>query len=355
MSTSPTVHNWTDAYVLLVHRAESLRGSIELHPGTPERQRWPRTTGADVITIAAVVDPHVRQLPRGFGTLALQRRWSACMDDIERLALGALGETYPENRALWSCLAAAFTHLASVDAPLPDPALWSVLIAELGFALAIRNIGPKDESPIKQFAGVKTYHELYLKLYNYLRQLRGQDLMKPEADMLGTEIPIPRTTNGDVIALADYWTKQINKIRKVIGHDDVVSRWKIALVDVNQLARKGDPSAVYAKNNGFWRALAMTARQISVADEAPTTWDIVFESFKHSVEHLPENIVAGAKAIASGTADVAGSIAEGAGRVVNQAAKGVFGGFGVPFLVGGGVLALFLISRAKSSKAERQP
>ncbi|HWO21282.1 MAG TPA: hypothetical protein VNO30_21090 [Kofleriaceae bacterium] len=340
-----------------MQRAESLRGSIELHPGTPERQRWPRTTGADVITIAAVIDPHVRLLPRGFGTLALQRRWHACMDDIERLALGTLGETYPENRALWSCLAAVFAHLASVDAPLPDPAMWSVLIAELGFALAVtvRNIGPKGDSPIKQFDGVKTYHELYLKLYNYLRELRGADRMKPEADMLGSERPIPRTTNADVIALADYWTKQLGKVKKVYGHDDIVARWKAALVDVDQLARKGDPNAVYAKNNGFWRTLAMTARQISVADEAPDKWDIILESFKHSITHLPENLKAGAKAIASGAAEVAGSVAEGAGRVVNQAAKGVFGGFGVPFLVGGGLLGLFLISRAKSSKTERQP
>jgi hypothetical protein len=352
MSTSPIVHNWTDAYVLLQQRAESLRGSIELHPGTPARQRWPRTTGADVITIAAVIDPHVRRLPCGFGTLALQRRWSACMDDIERLALGALGETYPENRALWSCLVAVFAHLVSVNAPLPDPAMWSVLVAELGLALAIRNIGPKGDGPFKQSSDVKTYVQLYIEQYKYLRDLRGADRMKPDADMTGTEFPVPRSTNADVIALADYWTGQFHRVKEVLGHDTVFTKWKAALADIDQLARKGDPNAVYQKNNAFWRALMSIATHVAVADEAPTKWDRLFDSFKNSVKSLPENISAGAKAIASGAADVAGSIAEGAGRVANQAARGAFGSFGVPFLVGGGLLTLFLISRAKSSKVE---
>lgn len=235
-----------------------------------------------------------------------------------------------------------------MQAPLPDPSSWNALVAELGHVLALRNLGPKGDGPFKRFEGVKTFDDLFIAQLKYLTALRGTERMKPEPGMTGAEKPIPRTTNADVVLLADYWSKQLGSVKQVMGHAGIVKMWKAALADVDQLARKGDPKAVYAKNNGFWRALQQTAIQVAVADEGPTKWDLAIDSLKDSVKNIGDNVAVGAKTVATGAADLASDIAHGVGKVANQAGKGLFAGFGTPLLIGGGLLGLFLISRARS-------
>ncbi|MEJ7598488.1 MAG: hypothetical protein WKG01_11310 [Kofleriaceae bacterium] len=347
---TPTIPSWTDLYIALRQRAEAMRGFIELDSEQDPPPRWPRTTGADVLAIVATIDPHVRRLRPSDHAFGLQRRWRACVADVGRFALPALGATYPKSRELWACLAALFVHLSSIDASLPDPATWRVLVDELGDVLALRNVGPKADGPFKHFDNVKTFHDLYLAQFVHLRETRGVDRMKPEPGMGGIETAIPRATNGEVVQLADYWSKQLASVKHVIGHAEAVRRWKAALVEVDQLARTGDPNAVYPKNNRFWRVLSHTARQVSASDEAPSKWDIYTESFKDAVKNLPENIAAGASHVASGIASVAGDVAQGVGKVANEAGKGLFSGFGTPLLIGGGLLGLFLISRSRDPK-----
>jgi hypothetical protein len=349
MSTDEFIHDWSDAYLELKHRAESIRGWVELNSDTPDWIRWPRTTSADVIAIAALLDPHVRQLRSSPATL---RRWTACMHDVSRFALKAPGDTYPENRSFWSCLVLACVHLASVEAPLPDPTSWNALIAALGHVLALRNVGPKGDTPFKRFDGVKTFDELFVAQLKYLGELRGTDRMKPEPGMTGAEKAIPRSTNADAVLLADYWSKQLSGVKQVMGHAGVVKTWKAALADIDKLARKADPKSMYPKNNGFWRALQQTAIQVAVADEQPTKWDLAIDSIKDSVKNIGGNVADGAKTVAAGAADLASDIGHGIGKVANQAGKGLFAGFGTPLLVGGGLLGLFLISRARKGNKE---
>src|SRR5690606_17157759 len=99
----PIIRSWPDGYIALRSRAEYLRGTIELNPGTTEAERWPRTTGADVIAIAAFLDPHTRT--RTFQRSGLARRWNAAMRDLELYALPEMGQTYSENRSFWRVLA----------------------------------------------------------------------------------------------------------------------------------------------------------------------------------------------------------------------------------------------------------
>ena len=49
---SAHIHSWIDGYTALRARAYEMRGAIELDSGP----RWPRTTGEDVIAIAAIFD-----------------------------------------------------------------------------------------------------------------------------------------------------------------------------------------------------------------------------------------------------------------------------------------------------------
>ena len=65
---------------------------------------------------------------------------------------------------------------------------------------------------------------------------------------------------------------------------------------------------------------------------------LALDSLKTSVTNLPENLAKGAEVVASKVAGVASDVAEGAGKIVNQGAKGLFSGIGTPLLVAGGLV-----------------
>lgn len=340
------VTSWLRVFFALQSRAMESRGYIELDGNDDEPIRWPRTVGSDVIAIAAVFDPYVRKQPLRFGGHGLARRWRAVMDELAQSALVAPQSTYAGNRDFWNTLPPLCIYLHSVNAPLPEQRVWSSLLAQVDEPVALRNVGPKSDGPFKHFDGVKTFDDLFNEQFKYLRELRGADKMKPDAGAAGPDKFIPRTTNADVIALADYWSKQLASVKKVFGAAGVEERWRAAMADVDAVARKGDPNAIYPKNNAFWRALQQTAIHVAVADEAPSKSDLAIEAVKDSIKSLPENIKAGANAVSNAVADVA----HGAGRIANEAGKGLFAGFGTPLLVGGALVGLFLISRNRRSK-----
>ena len=341
------IDSWQRAFVAIHKTASESRG-FELDGGTEPARRWPRTIGADVVAIAAVFDGALRRVPHGFGGQALARRWTSAMLDVEQFALRAPLAVYRANRSFWSLLSAACVYLDAQALSPGGPAVWSALLGQLGDRLERRNAGPKGDGPFKHFDGVKTFDDLFVAQLKHLRELRGSDDTEPEVAMTGGKKPIPRTTNGDVILLADYWTKQLRDVKRVMGTDGVEQRWNAALVDVAAIARPGDPNALYPKNNGFWRVLQATAIHVAVADEAPSKTDLMIDSLKDSIVNLPQNIKAGAQAVASGAA----SLAHGVGRVANEAGKGLFSGFGTPLLVGAGLLGLFLISRRNRGDGE---
>lgn len=344
------LHDWSTALAMLREAAMQGRGFVAIDDDGQLVPDHPRTSGNDAISIAAVLDPIVRETLFDDGDPSAFLTWALAVDDLARDALVQPLREYIHNAAYWSALADVAIELDERAAALPPLALWSALVDALAEPTDFRNVDPKGDGPFKHFDGVKTFDDLYNAQAKHLRELRGFDKLDPEPGGSGGVRSIPRSTNADVIQLADYWTKRLGSIKHVMGHDAVVKRWTTALADVNAIARTGNPDAVYSKNNAFWRALQATAIQIAVADEAPSSWDVALAALKDSVKQLPENIATGAKAVASATTDVVGDIAKGAGRVANAAASGLFSGFGTPLLIGAGLVGLFLITQSKSSK-----
>jgi hypothetical protein len=326
------IHTWSDGYLAVRYRAFETRGFIELDSG----ERWPRTTGEDVIAIVAVFDRAIKR----HGTPGVLSRWATTLADIEADAVQSPHKTYFANRALWSNLEAAAVFLDDMAFSPPAESLWNALLAAIG-EHAPRNAGPSGDGPFKHFDNVKTFDDLYVAQLKYLLDLRGFDKLQPETGQGGGERPIPRTTNADVIALADYWSKQLANVKHVMGHDGVAKEWQAATANVDAIARKGDPNAVYSKNNAFWRSLSRTTTQVAVADEAPSSWELAKDAIKESVAHLPETV----KHAASEGVDLVASAAHAVGKVANEAGKGLFAGFGTPLLIGAGLLGLFLVSR----------
>ena len=334
---STHIHSWADGYLAVLARAFEMRGSIELDTGV----RWPRTTGEDVVAIAALFDHSVR----AHASPGVVNRWLVAMRDLETVALAAPHDTYAENRTFWATIQMVSVFLDDLAVEAPPQALWDALIAQLG-EHGHRNAGPSGDGPFKHFDNVKTFDDLYLEQFKYLRELRGFDVMKADAGMAGGERNIPRSTNGDVVALTDYWSKQLEAAKSTMGHDDTVRRWTAVRADIDQIARKGDPHTVYPKNNAFWRELSNTAVYVAVADESVSKWDLTKDALKESITHLPETL----EQAASKGADLVASAAHAVGKVANEAGKGLFAGFGTPLLIGAGLIGLFLITRKRDDE-----
>lgn len=332
------IHTWLDGYLALRHHALEMRGAIVLSTG----ERWPRTTGAEVMTIAAAFDPVVR----AHAFPHVLRRWRAALADLQRDGRPWLHHTYAGNRAFWSTLEAVSIVLDDLALRPPGHHAWDALLGVIG--TGPRNVGPRGDGPFKHF-DVKTFDDLYNAQFKYLLELRGFDELDPPTfdessyGTLGVKKKIPRTTNLDVLSLAGYWGKQLQDVKKVFGHAGIEKRWDRLMTDVGRHAMYGVPTAVYPENNRFWRALQETAIHIAVADEAPSKWDLVKDSVKDSVKRLPETL----GGVASKGAEVLADAAQGAGKVVNAAGKGLFSGIGTPVLIGAGMLGAFLLFRGR--------
>ncbi len=228
--TTP-IHNWFDGCLLLRLHALDEVGAIALDAG----ERWPRTTGTQVMAIATAFTPAVRA---NAGPRVL-RAWRAMLTDISLDGLPRPDDTYEHNREFWRTLETVALYLDDLAVPCPPQRAWDGLLSFLSTnSEARRNAGPSGDGPFKHFDGVQTFDDLYNAQFKYLRDLRGVDTMKPDAGAPGVERPIPRTTNGDVIALADYWTKQLDDAKRIMGTDGVSATWRAAdgTADVDHLA-----------------------------------------------------------------------------------------------------------------------
>lgn len=300
---------WIDTYIALRDAAIAGRGTVE-RIAAGETIRWPKTTGDDVIAISAVVDPIVRELPSGFGRDAVARRWNTALEALATDAVNTLGSTYTGSEVFWDTLEGAVVYLDSTGADLPDADVLEALVEQLA-SPAPRNASAPADGPFKHFDNVHTYDELFAAQLVYLKDLRGFDRVPPDDNTSAADRPVPRTTNADVTALADYWAPRFASIRHVSGHERVEAGWKAVLADVDATARKGSPAALYPKNNAFWRALQRVAIQMAVANEVPSNTDLALQAIKDSVVHLPDTLKSAGSSVVHAAEDAAKSAAKG--------------------------------------------
>lgn len=182
----------------------------------------------------------------------------------------------------------------------------------------------------------------------YLAQRRGFDTPPPPPGMGLPGLKIPRSTNADVLQLADYWGKELAKAKQVMGYQGAVEKWRLVMADVDRYAKTGKPDDVYPKNNELWHVLSDISIQIAVGDEAPSKFDLAVDSLKYSVTHLPETL---GHAAQKGVDFVAGA-AHAAGHIVSEVGKGLFGGLATPLLIGGGLIGVYLIARSRGGRED---
>jgi len=224
------ITSWLRAFFALQAGAMESRGFIELNAGEDDAVRWPRTIGADVIAIAALVGPFVRERRQQ----PLARRWVAAIADIDQFAATAPEAEYVANQSFWALLPSICVYLHAEHAELPAPEALTAVLEGLAARVALPEL---------------RHDHLFHAQYVYLRDKRGAD-------------PIPRTTNADVIQLAAFWQDALGKSTHVDG-------WRTLLADADALAKRGELDAEYTRNAELWSELERIARHLTRAAPAP--------------------------------------------------------------------------------------
>lgn len=347
VTATSSIRSWSDGYRAMRARIGQVRGWIELDSDAADR-RWPRSTGLDALAIAAFIESELINSEHVLPS-SVARSWSACKADLQRDALDAYTETYPNNRVFWRCISTVCASLQADNSPVPSQARWSALIAQLatGRNAQYFYLMYKHEPPLR-FLGAMTSFDLYWAQLSHFATLRGSDEKNPEPGTLGLRPRVPRTLNADVIQLADFWTKMLRspKVTTSDGHAAIAAHWKVETDKIQTLAHGGDPKAVYRENHAFWRQLGIVA-----SHAAPAFPDLDGVQRWRQLD-LKDTMTEGVKAAAK----MAGDVASGIGRGVQSVAVGVaqganktlgalFSGFTTPLLIGGGAVLAFVLLR----------
>lgn len=345
---SSPIHTWTDAYAAIRDAIEARRGFIELAPDTPQATRWPRATGAQVIAIAAVLDPALRQSPPAFGRAALMRQWRDVLVDAEATALLEPSRTYPMARAFWAAARAVCVHLDHVGVRVPDCALWDALLGALD---------QDDEDHARRNAGGLPTALLTVERRALLAK-RGADGLPSEPPAHYHRVALgdlfyPRVTVGDVVTLAIAWNDRLAAAMRAHPSTLVVAAtaWHRIIDDVTATTRGVAAEEPYAHGRAFWDGLAVLAMAMDQAI-APATHAAlaIVGRAADAVSDVPGALQHGAEAVGDGVLSIIEGAAHGAGALASGAASGFFAPFLVPLALGGGALGLYFLTRNRGEK-----
>jgi len=343
-----SIVTWNDIYHQLWIQAAQSRGTLTSVGELPGSTRystipeWPRTTGADAIAIAWLVDPVLSALPLRPGGYGIARLWQTAVIELESLAFAQPTTEYVHNRALWSTLLAVAAHLDMMDAPLPSENAWGAILATLWApAVGHRNAN----APTTRLIIERTIEKMWDAQRAELAKARGFDLRDAPPGEVSQPMEVPRTTNADVVRLASYWDKALVQlpVKAMVGSvshtmelDSEQARWQAASADVDKYAKSGKPDDVYLKNHEFWRATRSLATTLGVLGAAPSPYELMVDATKQAVSDLPGRIVGAAE-----------TVAHAIGNIAHEAGAGLLSGLGKPLLIGGGVLlGLVLLLRS---------
>lgn len=155
----------------------------------------------------------------------------------------------------------------------------------------------------------------------------------------------PETTNGEVRQLAKEWSRLAGQGRRDFA--EVEQRredWKVALAQIAAATTFTDPDLTFPHNEEFWmRWTKRLAIWLGAARAMPSKREMIVDSVKESIKHLPENLGKGATAVAEAGAAVARKAGEVAAAPVRGLFGGLFGKFGTPLLIGAIVVAGIIV------------
>ena len=266
-SQSSSVPSWSDVHQKLRAKAEAARGTVTITSNGKTVSTYPHTTSSDALAIAPVFDSAVNE----YASETIVERWNWEADLLSGEPEYS-AEPYIGNRSFWLSVADAATELDRVHAPMPSPSLVDAALHEL----AIERPEPADElrnaaaSVLVTVFSEPSWEAMARRQLEFFRSIRGED-----AGDNPFVLTVPTTCNADILALAHYWTQQIERIGARACdtyHRLVFSCWREVLYRVARDAKPAPVNDTYAHNNEFWSALLMLATQSDARLAPPTPW-----------------------------------------------------------------------------------
>jgi hypothetical protein len=331
----PSVEDWEEMAKLQLRFFWIVRGADRIDG--PLVDQIPRTTNADALQLATYWTEELSRIVCADDVLSryVRSRWATAIEDVGNLAKGAVPHAiYPRNTDLWRSLVALTLQFG---AQAGAPSAWRFYIEALPRdASRPRNAAPATttDSFVVDFAGAASWDDAARVVRDELAKRRGEDLV--EGDLIRR---VPRTTNEDVVQLAEYWDRLLSRAgthHRDISSRRVLERWRTAIADVAQLTKGAEPRAVYPRNLDFWRALMTISIQIAATKEAPTRLTLVTEAARHGVRALPETLSDAATWLGHKVAEAPAKLAAGLRDAIVK-----------PLLIAaGGVIGVVLLLRA---------
>lgn len=350
---------WNDVYHDLWMQAAQSRGTVINAAGLPAASwpttlpEWPRTTGADAIAIAAVIDPILSAMPPRLGVYAIIRMWQSAIIDLEHVAVPEPSLEYVHNQAFWSTFLAVAAYLSTLAAPVPSDETLDALEAILWSpAIAYRN----GTEPSTRTLTASTFSAMWEALRIGLAKLRGADLRDDE---LGGTVEVPRTTNADVLELEDYWSRPLVRLQVGVmtgalptpdAFEDVQVAWQAVAGGISDDAARDRSTGLYGANLEFWRATRALARALDMLEEVPTPYEVIDEAASRGRSALASETERSTRQgtdLSSRLGELAENAFSAMAHVVNDASHRLVAAVGKPLLLtGAAVAALLLVLKA---------
>src|SRR5690348_20364 len=132
-----SLDTWNDVYCDLWMQAAKSRGTITNAGSVPGASwpttlpEWPRTTDADVLAIAAVIDPILIATPPRRGVHEILRLWENVLVELDGIPVPPPSFEYADNQSFWSTLLDVAAYLSTLGAPIPSDEMLDALEAVL--------------------------------------------------------------------------------------------------------------------------------------------------------------------------------------------------------------------------------
>jgi hypothetical protein len=275
---------WNDAYHDLWMQAAQSRGTVTATGGLAGASwpmtlpEWPRTTGADAIAIAAVIDPILSAMSPCAGISAVTRLWQRAIVDLDRAAVPSPSLEYAHNRTFWSTVLTVAAYLSTFAAPVPSDEIWDALEAVLWSpAIEHRNA----TAPSNRTLTASTYSGMWETLRAELARARGSDLRDDE---LGGIIEVPRTANGDALQLEAYWSRALVQLQLRVmtgamptpeNFEDVQLEWQAVSAGIAYDGVLGRAADSYPANLELWRATRALALALELLEVRPGPYVLI--------------------------------------------------------------------------------
>jgi hypothetical protein len=269
---------WNDVYCDLWMQAAKSRGTVTSAGSVPGASwpttlpEWPRTTDADVLAIAAVVDPILIATPPRPGVHAIIRLWENVLLELDGIPAPPSSLEYAHNRSFWSTLLDIAAYLSMAGAAVPIDEMREPLEAVLWSPVSeYRNAAV----PSTRTLTAPTYSRMWETLRAELARARGADL---HDDELGGTIIVPRTTNADALQLETYWTRPLvqlqmrvmtGTLRSPEDFEDVQLEWQAVTGGIAHDAVLGRAADSYRGNLELWRGTRALALALDSLDILP--------------------------------------------------------------------------------------